>query len=265
MVDISIGPVPGESARVWLATATTTIAAVRARPELDVPDDVVAHFERYLAEWADAATGDTFLWHGTVDPAVARRLAAHWLRLVTIARDRPVEETGIAPAPPEAQPFFESLAVAIATASAVEDDESFTPLFEEAVPGFDERRVDGHDGSGATRVLIVDDNEDIRLLFRSALEFEADFEVCGEATNGAEALDLAADVRPDAVLLDVNMPVMDGMTALPLLHERCPAARIVVITAGPTAGVAADATSLGATDVLHKTVSLAVLKRALRP
>ena len=263
MVDVAIGPVPGDSARVWLATATATIAAVRARPELEVPDDVLESFERYLGVWADAAHDDTFHWHGTVDPALARRLAAHWLRLVTIARDRPVEETGIAPAPPEAQPFFESLAVAMATASAVEDEESFTSLFEEAVPAFDERR-DGRDIAGATRVLIVDDNEDIRLLFRSALEFETDFEVCGEATNGAEALDVAADVRPDAVLLDVNMPVMDGLTALPLLHERCPTARIVIVTAGPTAGIAAGAVSLGATDVLHKTVSLAVLKRALR-
>ena len=263
MVDIAIGPVPGHSARSWLATASATVAAVRARPELEVPDDVLAAFDHYLGEWDRAAHGETFHWHGTVNPAVARRLASHWLRLVTIARDRPVEETGIAPAPPEAQPFFEALAVAMATASAVEDDESFTSLFEEAVPAFDERR-NGHDVAGATRVLIVDDNEDIRLLFRSALEFEIDFEVCGEATNGAEALDVAAEVRPDAVLLDVNMPVMDGLTALPLLHERCPAARIVVVTAGPTAGMAADAVSLGASDVLHKTASLAVLKRALR-
>lgn len=69
------------------------------------------------------------------------------------------------------------------------------------------------------RVLIVDDHPVVRQGLRVALDAHADIEVVGEATNGAEALDMVASVRPDVVIMDITMPVMDGITATRHIRE----------------------------------------------
>jgi YesN/AraC family two-component response regulator len=63
------------------------------------------------------------------------------------------------------------------------------------------------------RVLLVDDQELVRTGFRLFLETQSDLEVVGEAGNGAEALELARQLRPDVVLMDIRMPDMDGVEA----------------------------------------------------
>ncbi|HEY3922081.1 MAG TPA: response regulator [Gaiellaceae bacterium] len=80
-----------------------------------------------------------------------------------------------------------------------------------------------------TRVLIAEDETIIRLDLRSLLE-AAGFEVCGEARDGAEAVDLAASTDPDVVLLDVKMPVVDGLEAAARILKERPLP-IVLITA----------------------------------
>lgn len=102
------------------------------------------------------------------------------------------------------------------------------------------------------RTLIVDDSDDIRLLLRLMLQSDAAVEVCGEAVNGQEALDLAAQLSPDAIILDLTMPIMDGVTALPLLRELCPQTRVIVLTATLLPGVRELVLSLGACAVLAK-------------
>ncbi len=85
-------------------------------------------------------------------------------------------------------------------------------------------------GEHRVRVLIVDDVPSLRDLLRTVLEIEDDFVVVGEAGDGAEALRSAATVRPDLVLLDLAMPVMDGLEALPRLRALLPSAKIVVFS-----------------------------------
>lgn len=251
---------------MWAETARATVDAVRRQPELGVPDDVVDAFDRYVREWADiAARGDVFEWRGEIEPAFARRLASHWVMLVTIARERGAEATGIVPAPPDAQEFFDALALAFATASGADDEEAFVPVFEQARPAFDERSPEPPAATAPTRVLIVDDNEDIRLLFSAMLDFDPAFEVVGEAADGQRAVEIAAELHPDAILLDVSMPVMDGLTALPLLRAACPAATIVIVTARPDSSILTTARERGADDVVLKNVKIADLKRAIRP
>ena len=81
------------------------------------------------------------------------------------------------------------------------------------------------------RIVIVDDKPDIRDLIRLRLSLEPEFEVVGEAANGAEALEVAKTVTPDAMVLDLGMPVMSGDEAIPLLRSILPTTRIVVYSA----------------------------------
>jgi CheY-like chemotaxis protein len=251
----------------WAVAAARTVQALREQPELGVPDDVVVDFERYVDEWRELAASSpaTFRWDGDVEVAEVRRLASYWALLANIARTE-VHPTGVEPATEEARPFYDALVAAMAEVLAVDDADRFSDKFEEVAPSFDaEIPAPGAGGAGEqrTRVLLVDDTEDIRLLFRIALQSHAGFEVCGEATNGQEALDAVARGCPDAILLDVMMPVMDGLSALPLLVERCPDTRIVVVTSAPTPEVRREALEKGALAVVDKQVSLDELRLVL--
>lgn len=81
------------------------------------------------------------------------------------------------------------------------------------------------------RLFLCDDNAQYRQLARLALE-KAGHEIAGEAGNGQEALERAPAAAADIVLLDLNMPVMNGLDALPHLRATLPGARIVVLTTG---------------------------------
>jgi CheY-like chemotaxis protein len=78
------------------------------------------------------------------------------------------------------------------------------------------------------RIVLVDDTPDLRLLLRAALQARGRFEVVGEAGDGAEGIEVARRLQPDVVLVDLAMPVLDGLDALPGLRQACPAARLVV-------------------------------------
>ena len=80
-------------------------------------------------------------------------------------------------------------------------------------------------------VVLADDVEDVRYLFRVVIEADGRFEVVGEATTGREAVDLAASLRPDVVVLDLAMPEMGGLEALPLIKAASPATKVVIVTA----------------------------------
>ena len=83
------------------------------------------------------------------------------------------------------------------------------------------------------RLLIVDDHPLTRDALASLLQ-QHGFEIAGQASDGAEAIELAAELRPDVVLLDLSMPGLDGLDALPRLREAAPECEVVVLTADGT-------------------------------
>lgn len=80
------------------------------------------------------------------------------------------------------------------------------------------------------RILIADDNESVRRGVRNILASVTQWEICGEAKDGAEALQIAAVSAPDCVLLDISMPGMSGLDVAKLLRDKVPAAKIVVMS-----------------------------------
>ncbi|MDQ6774286.1 MAG: response regulator [Candidatus Dormibacteraeota bacterium] len=82
-----------------------------------------------------------------------------------------------------------------------------------------------------TRILVVDDKADIRRLLVTRLKLDRSLEVVGEAGNGAEAISRVRELKPEAVVLDLQMPVMSGEEAIPILRSLSPATRIVVFSA----------------------------------
>src|SRR5438132_14386326 len=87
--------------------------------------------------------------------------------------------------------------------------------------------------SPKVRVLLVDDLPDIRLVMRLLLEADGRTEVVGEAADGAEAIRLAGELHPDAIVLDLRMPGMDGVSALPLIRDAAPGPVLVAPSALP--------------------------------
>jgi YesN/AraC family two-component response regulator len=94
-------------------------------------------------------------------------------------------------------------------------------------------RVDSaHNGDmdAALRVLLADDAAEIRQLLRLTLELDGRFEVVGEAEDGAQAIAMTSSQRPDVVILDVSMPIMDGLQAIPEISRTSPATKIIVLS-----------------------------------
>lgn len=81
------------------------------------------------------------------------------------------------------------------------------------------------------RVLVVDDKADIRRLLVTRLKLDRSLEVVGEAANGAECIARVSELKPSAVVLDLQMPVMSGEEAIPILRSLAPSTRIVVFSA----------------------------------
>lgn len=81
-----------------------------------------------------------------------------------------------------------------------------------------------------TRVLITDDSARAREGLRALLATWPEIMVVGEAADGQEAVELVADCRPDIVLMDLHMPVLDGMQATRLIKQRWPAVTVIVLT-----------------------------------
>ncbi|MDZ8239666.1 MAG: response regulator transcription factor [Nostoc sp. ChiQUE01a] len=80
------------------------------------------------------------------------------------------------------------------------------------------------------KVLLVDDQSLIRQGLRALLELEPDLEIVGEAENGEEAINFVAELQPDVVLLDIRMPIMDGVAATREIQKRFPKTKILVLT-----------------------------------
>src|ERR1700753_2749416 len=114
------------------------------------------------------------------------------------------------------------------------------------------------------RVLIVDDHPVVRDGLRGIFESDPQFEVTGEAGNGAEAVTQARSLRPDVVLMDLRMPDVDGVTAIKRLAELGLDTRVLVLTTYDTDIDVVPAIEAGATGYLLKDAPRTELLRAVR-
>lgn len=114
------------------------------------------------------------------------------------------------------------------------------------------------------RILLADDHPMTRGGIRFALESQPDFVVVGEASNGAEAVRLAQELRPDIVLMDLAMPVLDGVEATRRIHAALPGVHILVFTAYGDDENVVEALRAGAVSYLLKDARGEALARAVR-
>ena len=112
------------------------------------------------------------------------------------------------------------------------------------------------------RVVLADDRAEMRQVVRMALELEGVYEVVGEAGNGLEAIDVARQQQPDLVLLDVLMPGMSGLDALPQIVRAAPRAKVVFLT---LAGILAVGLGLGKASADGNGVAVRIFQRRPHP
>jgi DNA-binding NarL/FixJ family response regulator len=108
---------------------------------------------------------------------------------------------------------------------------------------------------GRLGALVVDDDDDARAILTTALRRDGRFEVVGDARDGETAVARARELEPDLVLLDLAMPGMGGLEALPLLREASPSSRVVVVSGFPNDRLEAVTRSSGAVGYVTKGLS----------
>ena len=104
-------------------------------------------------------------------------------------------------------------------------------------------------------VVLADDTPEIRTLLRLTLEDQGLIEVVGEAGDGAEAVEIVSELQPDALVLDLAMPVMDGFEAIPEVRRRAPDTKIIVLSGFDTSVMCERALALGAHVYFEKGIS----------
>ena len=115
------------------------------------------------------------------------------------------------------------------------------------------------------KVVLADDHAQFREGIKEMLMIDGGIEVVGEAADGAQAIEVAGRVRPDVVILDLAMPVMDGREALgPILRDVWPPPRVVILTMHGGSGQRRELLGMGASVFLAKSASLAEIIAAVK-
>lgn len=105
-------------------------------------------------------------------------------------------------------------------------------------------------------ILLVDDNPAIRMALRKFLEDHTEYEVCGEAFDGVDALEKAEQLQPDLVVLDLSMPRMDGLEAARELKKRMPQVPLILFTMHAAVASGNSAAAAGFDAIISKTEGL---------
>ena len=113
-------------------------------------------------------------------------------------------------------------------------------------------------------MLIVDDGALLRQKLSERFSREGDFEVCGEAGDGQEAIEKVQQLQPDLIIMDVSMPKMNGLDAVRVLRKLIPSIPIIVFSNYSDAFVKTHAHSLGVAAVISKSQNISVLLSAAR-
>lgn len=102
------------------------------------------------------------------------------------------------------------------------------------------------------KILIADDHSLVRKVLKTTLENHSDWQVCGQATNGLEAVQKAAELHPDLIILDFAMPVMDGLGAARRILSASPSVPILIFTNYYFPSLVLEADSVGVRQVIDK-------------
>lgn len=105
---------------------------------------------------------------------------------------------------------------------------------------------------GPVRILIVDDHELVRHGLRSILVTRPEWEICGEAADGNNAVEKARDLKPDIVLLDITMPHMNGLDAARIIRRDVPHAKVIILSQYDGSEMRARALEAGAQGYISK-------------
>ena len=116
----------------------------------------------------------------------------------------------------------------------------------------------------AIKVLIVDDHNLVREGLKAVFDQGSEVEVVGEAGSGEEALEMVDKAKPDVVLMDISMPGMNGIQATKLIREKCPDAKVVMLTMLDQEGYVYEAVKAGATGYMLKNTSSDDLVNAIQ-
>ena len=116
----------------------------------------------------------------------------------------------------------------------------------------------------STEIVIADDQELMRLSFRMVIDSQPDLRITGEAGTGREAIDAAAELRPDVMLMDIRMPELDGVQATAAIMAADPDARIILVTTFDVDDYLQSAHRAGARGFLLKDAAPAQLLAAIR-
>jgi DNA-binding NarL/FixJ family response regulator len=116
---------------------------------------------------------------------------------------------------------------------------------------------------GQTRILIADDHEIFRKGVRSLLDTCPQWEICGEASNGVEAVEKARKLAPDIVIMDLSMPQINGLDAMKQILREIPKTRVVILTQHDSAYMFAAAMNAGALAYVTKSQVARYLLEAL--
>jgi len=111
----------------------------------------------------------------------------------------------------------------------------------------------------AKAVLVVDDNAFIRQALCELFKLEEDFEVCGEAENGREAIEKAQQLRPDLIVMDLSMPVMNGIEAAYVLQGLMPTVPLIIFSEYSDVFSEKEARSAGVSALVSKSQHVSVL------